>query len=191
LAEILDEHAERDVHWMKIDVEGFEDSVIQSWRGSSVRPWIVLVESTEPMTPTPNHAGWEPDLLALGYRFAYFDGLNRFYISNDHADLERHFTSGPNFFDQFKITHVHWLWQPAPPAAPPTPTGRSGGGIWSLLNRHRPHIGPLKRRFREWRQRERTVQSSATFDVPGSDPKSFAETYSAFLKALDSKRGSY
>jgi FkbM family methyltransferase len=109
LADILDNEAPGDVHWLKIDVEGMEHDVIKSWAGSSKRPWVVLLESTEPMKPEPNHHGWEPDLLALGYRFVYFDGLNRFYISEDHPELERFFTCGPNFFDDFVVTKRHWL----------------------------------------------------------------------------------
>jgi hypothetical protein len=30
---------------------------------------------------------WEPALLAQGYRFAWFDGLNRFYVADKAAEL--------------------------------------------------------------------------------------------------------
>lgn len=109
LADILDNVAPEGIHWLKIDVEGMEHDVIKSWTGSSKRPWIVLLESTEPMSPKPNHHGWEPDLVALGYKFVFFDGLNRFYISQDHPELEQFFTCGPNFFDYFVVTSRHWL----------------------------------------------------------------------------------
>lgn len=109
LADILDNEAPAEVHWLKIDVEGMEHDVIKSWAGSPKRPWIVLLESTEPMKPEPNHHVWEPDLLALGYRFVYFDGLNRFYISGDHPELERFFNCGPNYFDDFVVTPGHWV----------------------------------------------------------------------------------
>jgi FkbM family methyltransferase len=55
LAGILDKDAPEDIHWLKIDVEGMEGDVIRSWEGSAKRPWIVLVESTEPLLPTPNY----------------------------------------------------------------------------------------------------------------------------------------
>jgi hypothetical protein len=32
----------------------------------------------------------------------YFDGVNRFYLANEHADLKKHFTSPPNAFDEFE-----------------------------------------------------------------------------------------
>jgi len=84
LSSILDTHKDRDIHWLKIDVEGMEDQVIGSWSPSPARPWIVLVESTKPNSSEPTFAGWEPELLALGYVFVYFDGLNRFYVSREH-----------------------------------------------------------------------------------------------------------
>jgi len=40
-------------------------------------------------------------LLAKGYEFVYFDGLNRFYVSNDHSELKAVFGPGPNVFDNF------------------------------------------------------------------------------------------
>jgi FkbM family methyltransferase len=104
LARILDRYADRDIHWLKIDVEGMELAVIESWPPSPVRPWIVLVESTEPLTQKPSYTGWEPRLLALGYEFVYFDGLNRFYVSLEHPELKSCFGPGPNIFDGFGLS---------------------------------------------------------------------------------------
>ena len=42
-------------------------------------------------------------LLAQGYEFAYFDGLNRFYVAREHSQLRQHFTVPPNVFDDFKL----------------------------------------------------------------------------------------
>lgn len=93
----------RDVHWLKIDVEGFESQVLKGWRDSQVRPWIVLIESTKPTCQEPSSEDWEDLILAKGYKFAYFDGLNRFYVSEQHQDLLKHFTSPPNVFDGFML----------------------------------------------------------------------------------------
>ncbi len=66
------------------------------------RPWIVLVEATAPLSTEPTHAAWEPDLVEQGYRFVWFDGLNRFYVANERAGmLSRHFRTPPNVFDNF------------------------------------------------------------------------------------------
>lgn len=93
----------QDIHWLKIDVEGFEEHVIRGWH-SDVRPWVVVVESTLPLSQVPSHHGWEPLLLAKGYHFAYFDGLNRFYVSEQHVDLLSTFGPGPNVFDDFALS---------------------------------------------------------------------------------------
>ena len=104
LSSILDAHRDRDIHWLKIDVEGMEDQVIRNWSPSPARPWIVLVECTKPNSPEPNFTGWEPQLLALGYDFVYFDGLNRFYVYREHPELRASFGAGPNVFDAFVLS---------------------------------------------------------------------------------------
>lgn len=104
LAKILETYRDREIHWLKIDVEGHEAAVIDSWLPSTVRPWIVVVEATVPLSQTPSFEGWEPALLNLGYDFAYFDGLNRFYVSRLHSRLAGAFGPGPNLFDDFQLT---------------------------------------------------------------------------------------
>ena len=101
LSELFLKPSNGEIHWMKLDVEGMEREVIESWSPASVRPWIIVVESTEPNLPVPNHQAWEPQLLARGYEFVYFDGLNRFYLSTDHPELKAVFGPGPNVFDNF------------------------------------------------------------------------------------------
>jgi FkbM family methyltransferase len=103
---ILDAVGKRDIHWLKIDVEGAEQSVIESWRPSQARPWVVICESTLPNTRIQSHHAWEPNLLAIGYTFVYFDGLSRFYVSNDHPELQAAFGLGPNVFDRFVLSDV-------------------------------------------------------------------------------------
>lgn len=92
-----------EVHWLKIDVEGGEQEVLEGWRASSLRPWVIVVESTLPLTKSESHGAWEYLLNAKGYRFAYFDGLNRFYLSVAHEELLAAFNSGPNVFDNFSL----------------------------------------------------------------------------------------
>lgn len=92
------------VHWLKIDIEGGEYNALQGWNGDSVLPWIVVVESTLPLTSTESYEGWEPLLLKKGYRFAYFDGLNRFYVSPEQPGLLDSFKAGPNVFDGFALS---------------------------------------------------------------------------------------
>jgi FkbM family methyltransferase len=104
LCQVLDRARERDVHWLTIDVEGMESAVIQGWAPSPVRPWIVVVEVMSPYGIGADSLDWEPVLLGLGYKFVYFDGLNRFYLSVAHPELRRHFGPGPNVFDNFVLS---------------------------------------------------------------------------------------
>jgi FkbM family methyltransferase len=104
LDSLFDQYAEPHVHWLKLDVEGLEKSVLETWRYSSVRPWVLVIESTKPLTQEEDYAGWESIVLGKGYQFAYFDGLNRFYVSLLHAELANAFSSPPNVFDGFQLS---------------------------------------------------------------------------------------
>lgn len=101
---LLDQLSTQDIHWLKIDVEGLEKEVLQSWRLSTVFPWIVVIESTLPLTQEESHHEWEPLIIQKGYRFAYFDGLNRYYISHHHPELIKAFSTPPNVFDGFTLS---------------------------------------------------------------------------------------
>jgi FkbM family methyltransferase len=101
LDDIWDESAPAEVHFLKIDVEGAEESVLRGLDLRRHRPWIILVEATEPNSRRPSFAAWEPLLLAGGYRFAHADGLNRFYVADERKELEAALVLPPNFFDDF------------------------------------------------------------------------------------------
>lgn len=101
---LLTHVGDRPIHWLKIDVEGAEHRVLRSWVSAEQRPWIVVVESTLPLTDTHSHAEWEELLLRKNYVFAYFDGLNRFYVSEHRRDLLQAFDRGPNIFDNFRLS---------------------------------------------------------------------------------------
>jgi len=87
LASIFEEIGEREVHWMKIDVEGMEREVLSGWGTAPARPWILVIESTLPNSQIENFEEWEPLVLERGYAFVYFDGLNRYYVHAAHAGL--------------------------------------------------------------------------------------------------------
>lgn len=100
---LLEQVGEREIHWLKIDVEGAEYSVLQGWKAAPQRPWILVIESTRPLSREQAHQKWEPLVLEKGYEFAYFDGLNRFYVSVDRLHLLAAFDAGPNVFDGFSL----------------------------------------------------------------------------------------
>lgn len=104
LKHVFDYADRTDIHWLKIDVEGLEEQVLRSWGDSPARPWIVVIESTLPMTQIQSYEPWEQELSKRGYVFSYFDGLNRFYLAEGHAALAAAFTAGPNVFDGFSLS---------------------------------------------------------------------------------------
>lgn len=87
LNSILEEHDPAVIHWMKIDVEGFEFQTLSGLDLKKWRPWLLIIEATEAGKPTPNHQEWESIVLAADYKFAYFDGLNRYYVPYEQARL--------------------------------------------------------------------------------------------------------
>jgi hypothetical protein len=64
------------------------------------------MEATVPKSDEPAHEAWEPMLLELGYRFAMFDGLNRFYAHADEPKLLQRLAIPANVFDDF----VPYAW---------------------------------------------------------------------------------
>lgn len=103
LSSVFKTCAKQVIHWMKVDVEGFEWSALASWGKALSRPWIVVVESTLPMTQIESYRRWEPLLLRRGYQPVYFDGLNRYYVSQEKSELKQAFSAPPNVFDKFSI----------------------------------------------------------------------------------------
>ncbi|WP_433952498.1 FkbM family methyltransferase [Brevundimonas diminuta] len=104
LSALLDSYADRDIHWLKIDCEGMERDILETWSPSNVLPWIVVVESTAPGSTTPTHHQWESILESRGYVFAYNDSLNRFYVSPEKEYLLSVFGPPPNCFDGFQVS---------------------------------------------------------------------------------------
>jgi FkbM family methyltransferase len=89
------------IHFLKIDVEGSEEAVLQGADFGKIRPWIILLEATLPLSVEESYTDWEPLLLNAGYEYVYFDGLNRYYVAGEHGNLKAVFKTPPNVFDDF------------------------------------------------------------------------------------------
>jgi FkbM family methyltransferase len=116
LAEVCEKHAVTEIDFLSVDVEGHEAQVLAGADWKRWRPRVVVVEATEPATweeaiDTPRllvatHDEWEYILLEADYRYAAFDGINRFYVRSEDADLAKALAIPVNFLDGY-ITYAH------------------------------------------------------------------------------------
>ncbi|WP_162245200.1 FkbM family methyltransferase [Geodermatophilus sp. Leaf369] len=107
LDDVLDEHltVQDPIHFMVVDVEGSEATVLESVDLDRWRPWVLVVEATAPNSTTQTHAEWESIVVGAGYEFCLFDGLSRFYVAAEHAaEMRPHLVSPANPLDVF-VTH--------------------------------------------------------------------------------------
>lgn len=172
LSALCREHVQGAVHFLKIDVEGAEAAVLRGADLRVVRPWILVVEATTPLTGAHNSFEWEDLLADAGYVHAWFDGLNRFYLAEErHAALQHHFQVPPNPFDDFvvadyfaerhlreiqalaserlrRIEHLEAQLATASAASPPAPPQRRIARLAYRLVR--PIVRPLAWRLRSF-----------------------------------------
>lgn len=102
LANICAENALGEIHFLKVDAEGAEAAVLRGADFRRWRPWVVVVEAVDPVSHAPSHDEWEPGLVAHDYVFAYFDGLNRYYVAAEHDELLAALRVQPNVLDGFR-----------------------------------------------------------------------------------------
>jgi FkbM family methyltransferase len=94
LEAICESYVKDPIHFLKIDVEGSEEAVIRGADLRRFRPWIIVVEATEPLSDIPSYEAWEHLLTERDYEFVLFDRLNRFYLAAEKCDLKPLFIVG-------------------------------------------------------------------------------------------------
>lgn len=110
LEDVCAEHVRGAIHFLKIDVEGFEGEVLRGMDFERWRPWVLVIEATLPNSRETNHASWEHLVTSRRYRYAWFDGLNRYYVAEEHAELLASFGIQPNVFDDYISHHLDKAW---------------------------------------------------------------------------------
>jgi len=121
LANVCARFVTDEIHFLKIDAEGSEAAILAGADFDRFRPWILVVEAVVPSMlttpddisshrsnepPAPTQHLWEPLLTSAGYQFVLFDGLNRFYVSNEKAHLFAERLSVPcNVLDDVRGFH--------------------------------------------------------------------------------------
>ena len=76
-----------DIHFMSVDTEGFERTVLESTNLARWRPWVLVVEATEPNSSRSTRHLWNDLVEDAGYSFCLFDGLSCFFVAREHNDL--------------------------------------------------------------------------------------------------------
>lgn len=98
------EHETSEIHFFRIKghVHGIEkelNSLIEK-----IRPWIFIISE-------PETTGLENFLLTSRYESVYYDGINKFYLATEHAELKKHFIVPPNNTDHIVRSHEFFLSQ--------------------------------------------------------------------------------
>ncbi|AWI08433.1 FkbM family methyltransferase [Ereboglobus luteus] len=103
LKDILAPYANRDIHFLKIDVEGMETEIIEGMDFQKYRPWILVIEAIAPSTQDPTYDQWERYIIEANYAYVYFDGVNRYYLATEQSVLKKHLIYPPGIFDDFAV----------------------------------------------------------------------------------------
>ena len=105
LTQICDEYAPKDIHFLKVDVEGGERSALRSMNFQKYRPWILCIESHLPLRPDiQTYEEWEGYVFDSGYQFTFTDSINRYYIAQEHAERAASFAYPSDYY--IHISHV-------------------------------------------------------------------------------------
>lgn len=107
LSDICAEHVSGPIHFLKIDVEGHEETVLRSMDFSRWRPWIILIE-----TPWERDQTWESIVTDAGYHAMVFDGINTFYLAEERLNLKGAFDLPPCSLDEFQFPPGHRFTTP-------------------------------------------------------------------------------
>lgn len=114
LTSICEEHAQdRPIHFLKIDVEGHEETVLRGMDFSQWRPWVILIE-----TPWERDQTWEALVTGAGYQSILFDGINTYYLAEEHLNLKPAFDIPPCNLDEFQFCKGHNFSHPISDADP-------------------------------------------------------------------------
>lgn len=83
---IFTEHAPpAGIELLRVAVGEGDGAVLGSTGWKTVRPLLLLVQAVD-AAGAPSHQGWHRRLVNARYRFALFDGINRYYVREEDAD---------------------------------------------------------------------------------------------------------
>lgn len=107
LNNIIESHPiPKDIHLLKIDVEGHEQQVLEGINLNRYRPWLIMFEHpcfNDKLELLIEDESFEIHtyLNKHNYQYAYHDGINFYYFSKESAALKSCFLWPVNIIDQF------------------------------------------------------------------------------------------
>lgn len=111
LSELFTKHKVTDIGFLKIDVEGFEFSVIKGLDLEQWRPRLIMTESTLPLTSQVCDQPLQAHLEAVNYHSAFFDGLNRYFVRDEDRALLGRLSAPANVTDGYQLAEIVELRQ--------------------------------------------------------------------------------
>jgi len=91
LSEVFIKNPMNIIHFMNVDVEGFERKVLLSIDFEKTRPMVFCIEATYPMSEEPSDKLWKDVFQKNGYLFAMSDGLNHYYVDKNKPEFMERF----------------------------------------------------------------------------------------------------
>ena len=101
LATVLGRFQPGTVHVVKIDVEGSEASVLAGADLHHHRPWVLVIEATQPNSQVSSSSEWIELVTGAGYVPVLFDGLNIFFVRDDLSEVQELLSRPANVFDRW------------------------------------------------------------------------------------------
>lgn len=92
----------RQVQFLKVDVEGHEEAVFAGCDWLRFRPQVIVAEAVRPFTNEPIHQAWSSKLVAAGYVLTLFDGINIWLVREEDPELVERATLPVNQLDYFR-----------------------------------------------------------------------------------------
>jgi FkbM family methyltransferase len=87
LKDLLGEHKPKHIHFMKIDVEGFEFEVLKGNDWNKYRPEMLCIEANHDVPGKD----WRTILDGQGYEKVWNDGLNDYYLAKESSKRKKNF----------------------------------------------------------------------------------------------------
>ncbi|NPU94164.1 MAG: FkbM family methyltransferase [Gammaproteobacteria bacterium] len=107
LSSICARYVDGEIHFLKIDVEGHESFVLRGMDFERWRPWVLLIESPFNIEPE-----WLPLLKSARYHEVRHDGINRFFLAEEHMAFKGAFDMPPSYLDGFQLCLGHHFSYP-------------------------------------------------------------------------------